>query len=1097
MDGHSKIRKDDSVRAFISTEADEDSISDEEDPNEETALDFSERKRQTAEFTPLPSAHLPSRLDLLLNRLNAEIEDRTHLLSTLPPPSEFLPGSPLKKRRIARSESPEESLNASTSWDAAFAANPGSQQEFIDGLQLGRELDEITAHYSRSQSQPHGSASAADEDEADNRRFEWNRFRAWVNLVTGQTAEVFQYGIYYVRCRRGREAEIVQRICHDIKNGTVNRDILRNASLAALPGGIYIQARSMLPGNHVLASYLRMIEGFIYPNTPRNIHPSLPPGSTHAPNYYIVPFIADSPTLQFPKHQLVVGLNANKGWTDARQKDPFRTGAWVIATRGRYKGDCGLVVEDDYGELDSTERMVSFLPRLRLPVFKPSAESAAAEPPKKKNSSRPPPVKLVGAGAIKQLGNKFGFKLKYECIENCKQPETCTHQEINRKRLTFLGQTTRGGLALTIQKLGTMKLAETLPDDLVMSFAELENTEIFKTWMPPPSSWSFESGEQVVVVPFDGGTLASEFAREVFSDLDIEDPSTREGKLLEMLPLYCRVEFVDQRERAVPYHFLRKRMQLGDTVQLLAGVRPIKEITRTPVENTVVNIIRSEVVALGGKQGLVVAFSDRTVDVWIPEIAATLSLHPNTLRNLTLNSIAVPFIPWPPFAKFHIGHNNQVIPTNPLNVVAGFEPITVHNSKADTDTTTVLPRLPFFTGITPWKDILVSPIGQFHRKGYRGRVKDVKQDEKCVSGLAVLVEYETINMTDSPRHWYDYDVLRRCDNSRFIHDDSMTSNRNRTQQKDVTYYDFKRPMLDRRERVEAEERQRVLHERQIGVNEQVERSVANREQRINENLEALNAVGVELVRDDVSGLYRYMGGSAIIEESSSQTPNPYIDESRYASADFLIIPPVASTPLSAAPSHSSHWLFDPRIREGLGDNHILIACKGETKDRRVHLRVVNGVTEAYSASGHKRQIRPQDLVDGFRSYGVKKPFKAAGLYLVCEGDHIGKLVRRASEYFGDNMEHYRDPLWTVQVVSVAKENGKHVETIQLDYPQFHLCGASLAEVYEPRERRKAGNEAMTVVREKPGAEGMTNGYFVDENGCTQGYFVDEDGRLVE
>lgn len=138
---------------------------------------------------------------MLLNRLNAEIEDRTHLLSTLPPPSEFLPGSPLKKRRIARSESPEESLNASTSWDAAFAANPGSQQEFIDGLQLGRELDEITAHYSRSQSQPHGSASAADEDEADNRRFEWNRFRAWVNLVTGQTAEVFQYGIYYVRCR--------------------------------------------------------------------------------------------------------------------------------------------------------------------------------------------------------------------------------------------------------------------------------------------------------------------------------------------------------------------------------------------------------------------------------------------------------------------------------------------------------------------------------------------------------------------------------------------------------------------------------------------------------------------------------------------------------------------------------------------------------------------------------------------------------------------------------------------------------------------------------------------------------------------------------
>lgn len=113
-------------------EADED-ISEEEDSSEETELDLSERKRQTAESIPLPSAKQPSRLDLLLDRLNAEIEARTHDLATLPRPSEFLPESPHKKRRIARSNSPEESsrvsetsVDAGTSWDAAFAANPGS-----------------------------------------------------------------------------------------------------------------------------------------------------------------------------------------------------------------------------------------------------------------------------------------------------------------------------------------------------------------------------------------------------------------------------------------------------------------------------------------------------------------------------------------------------------------------------------------------------------------------------------------------------------------------------------------------------------------------------------------------------------------------------------------------------------------------------------------------------------------------------------------------------------------------------------------------------------------------------------------------------------
>lgn len=133
--------------------------------------------------------------------------------------------------------------------------------------------------------------------------------------------------------------------------------------------------------------------------------------------------------------------------------------------------------------------MVLFIPGLRLPTFKPSTESAAAEPTKKKTKlCRPPAVELLGAGMIKQLAAHFGCTLKFECIEHCKHPNSCTHQEDNRKRLTFLGQTLHGGLTLTVQRASTLNLAETLPDSLVMSFLKLDCIDIFRSWMPPPSS---------------------------------------------------------------------------------------------------------------------------------------------------------------------------------------------------------------------------------------------------------------------------------------------------------------------------------------------------------------------------------------------------------------------------------------------------------------------------------------------------------------------------------------------------------------------------------------------------------------------------------
>ncbi|KAJ3816095.1 hypothetical protein F5880DRAFT_1646315, partial [Lentinula raphanica] len=60
-------------------------------------------------------------------------------------------------------------------------------------------------------------------------------------------------------------------ICTDIQHRVNDPLILRFPS--TLPGGIYLQARSMLPQNTVLAAYHLTIPGFLYSKTPRFAFP--------------------------------------------------------------------------------------------------------------------------------------------------------------------------------------------------------------------------------------------------------------------------------------------------------------------------------------------------------------------------------------------------------------------------------------------------------------------------------------------------------------------------------------------------------------------------------------------------------------------------------------------------------------------------------------------------------------------------------------------------------------------------------------------------------------------------------------------------------
>ncbi|KAF9059887.1 hypothetical protein BDP27DRAFT_1430722 [Rhodocollybia butyracea] len=57
------------------------------------------------------------------------------------------------------------------------------------------------------------------------------------------------------------------------------------------------------------------------------------------------------------------------GFQPQSQTEPgLRRGSWVVPTKGRYKGDMGLVVEDDYDAVDtSVSALVMFIPPIKFP----------------------------------------------------------------------------------------------------------------------------------------------------------------------------------------------------------------------------------------------------------------------------------------------------------------------------------------------------------------------------------------------------------------------------------------------------------------------------------------------------------------------------------------------------------------------------------------------------------------------------------------------------------------------------------------------------------------------------------------------------------
>ncbi|KAJ3831520.1 hypothetical protein F5878DRAFT_647560 [Lentinula raphanica] len=163
---------------------------------------------------------------------------------------------------------------------------------------------------------------------------------------------------------------------------------LRPAFPSALPGGIYLQARSMLPQNTDLASYLLTVPGLLYPKAPQVIFPVSRPAHS-------IPTSSARPDLLLPVHSPIEDIaSIEQILREPFHLDEYPPHIWIKCRCGLYKDDVGLVVADDFEDVDvDVERLVLFPPRIPWTGTSDSSRSL-----KRKRETRRPDILSRQAG---------------------------------------------------------------------------------------------------------------------------------------------------------------------------------------------------------------------------------------------------------------------------------------------------------------------------------------------------------------------------------------------------------------------------------------------------------------------------------------------------------------------------------------------------------------------------------------------------------------------------------------------------------------------------------------------------------------------------
>ncbi|KAJ3725366.1 hypothetical protein C8R42DRAFT_640242 [Lentinula raphanica] len=849
--------------------------------------------------------------------------------------------------------------------------------------------------------------------------------------------------VYAVRCERGSENDIISRIRNDIAHERVSPDVLWNAFRSQFPGQVYLHVHNMNRFNVYLAAYLQRVPGFIYPNRQPISHPTShknsrtvvkPDGTSVTAIMSNIPPLWESAHLSMPIHSLIpwhdspLALNHNLLLLryQARQ-DIVQAGTWVRvnAKHRLYSGDVGLVYKLEFPEGETNPNWffcwVLLVPRLLIP-------RKVGE--KHKRQSRPPP-RLFSFSLADQLVDNHDVEPYYRwCIrEDCDSPLTCTHGVLSQ-RCTFLKQCFFGSLAVVKIPWASLTLADILPANLDSLFRQSGHPVI--SWpfvrlrMPSSSDWVFFSGESVILVnPHIGQSDARILSDCGFSPGSHAIVHSVEDRDCEVISSFVQDGETVSETLRVSKIYIRKIFEVGDTVEIIARGKVVRQASSW--EHLPAYGLVGSITELDSKAGV--------ARVTLGRFEAAVDIHVNSLRRLNSGSSSAWNAPSSlptPLTEMH---------RSSLSFSESSAPAKVHTG----------PKTSF---LHPWINVEIIVIGAHHSKGYHGWVKDIKEDPSMKSGLAIHVQYATINAA-VPQEWVDFDLIRRLHSPWY----EVPSDASPTRQPWIPYYTFRDGYLPIYDPQEIEAFRLPGRKKPLAILREM-----NRAHEIAEN----ERIGrLQLVVEEEQWATR-AGGTPV----PSRRPTPTPEEEQDVSS--------SPTPHPQSLPHNGHWITNRNLESGLGDREMSLKIRqygsDSMKEYRVRMRnrliYYRDVGQGGSKSTREQLLSDFTLLPNLEDEKSKlvppKPGKCTLLFvLIFPPELSGQMGRRIGQIY--NKEDPGASKWVIQLVRTTRRKGRaerYDQEVLLDVAPVTVDRAWLVPVWESEEDRRAGNNATIEKRRR-------------------------------
>ncbi|KAJ3799293.1 hypothetical protein GGU11DRAFT_777662 [Lentinula aff. detonsa] len=935
--------------------------------------------------------------------------------------------------------------------------------------------------------------------------------------------------IFCLFCRRGKSFEAFAKISSDIEAGRVHPSVLRCPFQSRYPGRIYIQAYSVLPQNTRLAAYLRTVPGLLYRHSFKTSFPNEDAWSRQEEKKKHHPhLVVTAHDLAMPIHLRVedvrlndddVALEAANVGLEVLQKI-FRPGTWATIKSGRYRGDLGIVVDDDFAQVDTSHyAQLIVVPRIKYPG------SSRTRPPK---APIPVDFNLPPTKAWSNFMVSDNVRVTSICIQSeCSTPFACDHQEYSRKRYRFLGQTVRGGFVLLVVKLEALDLALRVPDDVYTTFRTIaEGDDLGK--IPPLSSWTFETNETVILTQSKlPAALPGMYWREDLGSLK----DGAEGVIQKVGDLVCDVAFKKNGQlvdvRSVAYRHLVKVIAIGQTVRLAPGVRDLKEIQWVQQgDSGVMSVVETEL-KLANSEGLVTGvfihlIHGPSVSVWIHASSLIVTLSSNSVVNMSYSqslSLSNPRHP----ASADDGHIPSSTATCDIrdattvrrnhwkaseNVIAGLQTLTTpqeHFTKNHR------------SSCVPWLGIRVylrsDEEEQQDRTRRIGEVVNVEPDSTNERKFLVLIHWDAPVFGDQLFEWCGYEKVRRIDNHGLLHEFTPYSGpppwkgvkvkviktgvyKNR----EADVVDVRAdPVLDRDTisgisvYIRFHDGDIVGEERTAWVDYHYIRRCDTRPMRFlhDSRITGKGTKSYYVFKvgycpryspEEIS-TWKYAPSPTPVSSPEPEPPQPVM------TSPYLRFEATRVGTSTAPDIPVDFWILDRRIWSTLGPREIDVARLDGMGDLRLSVKHESAAITFYAHQtriGSSKQkaelniIHPGMISRIPFSISIKGTPAANGLYIICNLEpHTGKLARRLQFTKSFSGKQHEDT-WLLQIVkwTLPEKGMNHTEELTSE----HITTTSdhFVKVHETLATANKANEMLCRLRNEIGAP--CNGYTINEHG---------------